>query len=88
MDKFSPLVNGSDLAKNEIIFKFYDIDRDNELSVLDLLQLRMNISEYCKLDSEIKKLTTFYVEKHILKKDKKNNSINLKVFLENILNHD
>lgn len=48
---------------NDFVYKFYDFNQDNEVSIVDILQANTKVSPYCQFGMEIDYLVDNYIDK-------------------------
>eukprot|EP00347_Sterkiella_histriomuscorum_P002500 403367910 len=51
--------------QNHLVFKMLDEDKDNQLSILDLLRAYVNLPKYCKFNEEFRKILRYYLENSV-----------------------
>ena len=48
-----------------MVFKLLDDDKDDKLSIIDLLRAYVNLPKYCKFSEELRKILRFYLENSV-----------------------
>lgn len=65
MYQFIAELDLDDTRLNHLIFKMLDEDKDDNLSVLDLLRAYVNLPKYCKFNDELRIILRFYLDNSV-----------------------